>query len=199
MYIYKLLFTLVLACFICSGKSFAQENYGNIPLDSLFQRARKLAFGGNREEARKICNYIAGKDSTYRDVLILAGRTYAWDGKYEEAKQMFNIVLKAKPSYTDALMAMIDLCLWSDDYTCMLEYANKGLKYYPQDKDFILRKAKAMYYLNKNNTKQSLMIADSLIKAFPEWKEAEDFHVKLIEDKRINKIGLSYECNFFHT
>ena len=57
--------------------------------DTLFFRARQLAFSGHYDEARLLCRFVLAKSPNYHDVRILYGRTYAWNKQYDVAAASF--------------------------------------------------------------------------------------------------------------
>lgn len=110
--------------------------------DTLFSRARQLAFSGHYEEARLLCRYVLAKSPNYHDVRILFGRTYAWNKQYEVAAASFAEVLRRNPAVEDAYLAWIDDERWAGRKDSALLLTQKGLKLLPDSKDLKEREAK---------------------------------------------------------
>jgi tetratricopeptide (TPR) repeat protein len=81
--------------------------------ESAFERARRLAFSGERRQARELCLEILEERPDHWDARVLLGRLYAWDKEYGLAREELTRVLQAKPDYADARNALIDVELWS--------------------------------------------------------------------------------------
>src|SRR5690348_6487363 len=99
-FVKRMLTTVIFLLLVASVK--AQTGYDTLGVDELFKIAREKAFGGEREESRKICTLILSRSPGYADVKILMGRTYAWDGNRAEARRLFKEVIAADEDNLDA-------------------------------------------------------------------------------------------------
>ncbi|MDB5196773.1 MAG: sulfatase [Flaviaesturariibacter sp.] len=117
---------------------------GNTLADSLFMRARKLAFAKELVGARLLCRKILAESPNYHDVRVLYGRTHAWDKKYNIAKGSFQEVIRRDPTFEDAYLAWTDVELWSGKRDSALLVVNKGLQALPNSEELKLRKAKVL-------------------------------------------------------
>ncbi len=156
---------LVTALLMCSRLAFAQVDTLAMDSDELFKIARNEAFNGNRDKARTYLKAILVKSPDYADVRIFLGRTYSWDGNRNEARAEFEKVLAKEPENIDALSALIDVEIWDDKHEKALELSNSGLAKHPNEPDFLFRKAKALYKLQREkesaSTLQSLFVVDA--------------------------------------
>ncbi|MDD4491291.1 MAG: YaiO family outer membrane beta-barrel protein [Bacteroidales bacterium] len=109
-------------------------------LESLLERARKLAYNKEEKEARKICINILSRDSTYLDAAVLLAKTYSWSDKHDSAKLVLMRIIENKPGHYDAIEAMIDNESANQNFKEALKYADMGLKYYPDNESFLLKK-----------------------------------------------------------
>jgi YaiO family outer membrane protein len=125
---------------------------GIAQVDSLFMQARQLAFNGEREKARELCNQVLAISPRYSDVRILLGRTYSWDGKRNEARAEFNKVLAYDSANAEAWSSLADVELWDDKPQASLEAAENGLRFNPQDKDLTVKRIKALIDLKNCET-----------------------------------------------
>lgn len=126
-------------------------------LDDLFEKARTLAFQGNQKEAREICKTILEKKPDYHEVRVFLARTYAWEQKYSFAREEIQKVIIADSNNLDALIVLIDVEFWSNNLQEALNYCDQGLKIYPDNVDFLLKRAKILIQLeNINNALETI-------------------------------------------
>jgi len=139
---FTLLASTVFLVLLSSTILLSQENKDTISSGSSidFQRAKQLAFDGNREEARKICYQILEKNPAYFDARILIGRTYAWQKDYPQGRKELQQVLEEDFDNRDAIFAIIDLEKWARDYSKALFYCDYGQSFFPNDEKFLIQK-----------------------------------------------------------
>lgn len=113
--------------------------------DKLFQHAWELSAKGKRDQARYVCRLILKQKPAYSDVRIFLGRLHSWDREYDDARREFLQVLAAKPDSRDARSALIDVEYWSKNLDSALRHCNIGLEFYPNDHDFLYKKARILY------------------------------------------------------
>jgi YaiO family outer membrane protein len=129
----------------------AQTDTLKLSDDDLFAVARRLAFNNQRDDARRFCTALLQRTPSYSDARVLLGRTYAWDRRWDEARGEFQKVLDDVPSHRDALSALADLELWREQYGIALETAERALRLYPSGEEFLLRKARALKALGRED------------------------------------------------
>src|SRR3989304_3525527 len=140
---------LVLVCI--STPAFGQLDTVKLSSDELFTIAREKAFEGKREEARALCRVVTKRSPCYNDVRILLGSTRAWDGRRDEARKELLIVLDLNPENKDALDALMDVELWDERFEEAYQIANRGLRLYPNEESFLLKKARALKNLQRHD------------------------------------------------
>jgi YaiO family outer membrane protein len=138
--------------------------------DDLFAQARRLAFSGRREEARKICIAILERAPAYDDVRTLLGRLYSWDQQYDQAERELKRVLDSNPTHLDARKALIDVELWSEHPYAALRIADAGLAGSPDDQELLYKKARALKVLGNNTA--AAETARQILRVNPANKEA---------------------------
>lgn len=102
--------------------------------DTLFARARRLAFTGMYPPARLLCRRILEDSPNYHDVRVLYGRTYAWEKNFVLAMPAFAEVIRRNPSFEDAYLAWIDAETWAGKKDSALLLAEKALHVLPGSK-----------------------------------------------------------------
>ena len=110
--------------------------------DSVFMVARQLSIDGKYSEAINLAEQLLAAHPEYTDARILVARTYAWQKKYEPAGENISKVLNESPAYYDAHDARIDILYWSGRYEAGLDAIDEALKIYPDDVNFLIKKAK---------------------------------------------------------
>lgn len=171
----------ILAVLSIPGTAFADDD---------FERARELAFAGEREQARTLLAEILAESPEHWDARILLGRVFAWDGRYEEAREQLLVVVRAKPGYADARVALTDVELWSDNPERALEVIEEGLRNEPTRQEFLLRKARAQDKLGELGG--ASVTLDRLLDINPSHTEAQRLFRRVRVNRATNEIGVSY-------
>ena len=190
-----ILLSLVIATLSLLSTCAGQIDTGNLTSDQLFQIAREKAFSGDREEARRLCGIILARNPTYYDVRVLLARTYAWDGQLIEARSILAAVLRKSPANKDAINALVDVELWAEDFLRALEIANQGIASYPRDEDLLLKKAKALKGLGRDE--EALLVLLRLEQMNPSRTEVVSLRKSLKSNSALNGIGVSYAFDRF--
>ena len=190
--------SVIFLFFLLTNLTLSGQNTNSLePLssDSLFAKARQLAYNNSRAEARKVCHYLLSRDSTYLDAAVLMGRTYAWDGKYDSAQYILEPILLVNPGHYDALEALIDNNLYGKNYAQAIKNANIALSFHPGVEAFLLKKAKALNWSDQVN--KSCEILNHLLSKDPSNKEASELLLSIRRNNMINKLTLDYYTNTF--
>lgn len=131
--------------------------YNQISDDSLFIKARSLAFEGYNEMALGAAMFLLDRNNSYYDASVLVARIYAWENQYDSARVYLDSVTDNFPGYYDALSALIDVEIWDGNYLQAAGTANTALSYHPDDEIFLLKKAKAFHLQgSKEDAKETL-------------------------------------------
>lgn len=187
--------TLLTFLMFFSAPAFGQLDTMKLSSDELFALAREKAFEGKRDEARALCRVVLERNPSYSDVRILLGRTLAWDGRRDEARREFLLVLDQSPETKDALDALLDVELWDDRYEEALQVANRGLLTYPNEESFLLKKARALKNLQRDDEAQLTLF--QLEELNPSHAEGLALRQELSQTALQNGIGLSYASDRF--
>ena len=186
---------LLISVFILTGSNVAWGQQGDtLNVDEAFMEARNLAFNGKRDEAKNLCRRILVKSPGYSDVKVLLGRIHTWSGNYDSARVVLKEIIVTKP-YEDAYIALTDLERWDDQNPQSVLYANEGLKYFPDSKELMLKKAQATE--NTGAPKEAYQIIDTLLRKYPDYTEARVYAARLNINGFSNKIGVSYNFDHF--
>ena len=125
--------------------------------EQLMKEAQQLAFGNHWEEARVAARLILKNHPNYHDARVLIGRTWAWQHQYDSARFEINKVLASDSSYRDAMDAAIDIEFWSDNLLIADNNCDKALKLYPDDNEFLIKKAKILMAIGNQNEAKSIL------------------------------------------
>ncbi|NTW32167.1 MAG: YaiO family outer membrane beta-barrel protein [Bacteroidetes bacterium] len=193
----RMLFLLLILFFSLNNISAQKKETvaPEISIDSLFAKARQCAYNDQKALARSYCRQILSMDNTYYDASVLIGRTYSWEKQYDSAKYVLKQIIDIKLGYYDAMDALIDVELWSDDYAEALKYANIALAFHPNDEKFLFKKAKSLNF--SENTGAAINILLQILNLNPSNKDASNLLFSIKENKRINKVGASYDIDAF--
>lgn len=127
----------------------AQPDYNNLSPDEQYSLARDKALNGDHRGARELCYLILLKIPDYLDVQLLMGRLYGWDKQYDSARIYIQAALRIHETYLDAHLAATDLEYWDEQYEKSVQFANRGLQIYPNQKDLLTKRAKALMALKR--------------------------------------------------
>ena len=153
-----LVFMVMLTC----SSVFAQTEEP-MNADSLYFVARQYSIDGNYDESIRLSEDILEKYPAYWDVRILLARTYAWQNDFEAAVKNISQVLEQDPKHYDALDALIDFYFWSGDNQASLNTVDQALFYYPDDLNFLVKKAKIqLAYNQETEARQTISLLEEL-------------------------------------
>ncbi|HAP35057.1 MAG TPA: hypothetical protein DCQ28_03620 [Bacteroidetes bacterium] len=130
---------------------FSQTMLDSLDADELFNRARPLAFNGQRDSARMLLKLALQESPNYVDIRIFYARTLAWDGMRDEARKELRTVFNQKPFNIEALLFAIDVEMWDDKPSEALKICVTALRKFPNNEEFLLQKAKILRALNREN------------------------------------------------
>ena len=163
----KILF-IGLGCWLTLNVSLAQT----VDADSMFLKARDLAFAGDFESARKISGELLSLYPDYYDAGLLVGKTYVWENNYDLARRSLVPLLYAKPNDYELLTMLTDNAIEDKKYDEAISYTDRALGYYPNDAEILFRKANAL--LLKGDRINSLEIINQLLAVNPNNERAKD-------------------------
>ncbi|MBE9492475.1 MAG: YaiO family outer membrane beta-barrel protein [Bacteroidetes bacterium] len=191
--IFATVFILVVF-FINPDIALSQES---IPLDSLFLKARDLAFNKEYEAARDICYNILSQNEQYYDAQVLIGRTLAWEGNFDTARSELKEVITKKPGYRDAVDALIDMESWAEKLDSALYYCDYGLSYYPNDEQLLVKKAKIQMMMGELNSSQRTIL--QVLDRNPSNEQANELLENIKSVNIFNYVSIDYDFEFYET
>lgn len=179
-------FISVFTTFFISQSLFAQSS------DDLFKEARSAAFEKKDYALATQLSYKAlDMSPDYSDIRIFLGRIYSWTGKKDSARNCFEQVLNQHPENEDASAAYTDLEYWNDNSSKALSVCEDGLKFHPESKILLMKKAKSLVDLKR--FQEAANVLNGLLKTDSKNTEARSALENLREQQAKNKIGVSYD------
>lgn len=182
-------------CFAVAAHTGNAQPDSTLSADDLFSQARAKAFGGKRAEARSLLHLALKRSPGYNDIRVFLARTYAWDGFYDSARTELRTVLRAEASHREGLGALIDTELWSDRYDEAREVAERALKLYPGDEEFILKKARALKSLGR--TQEAVAVLGTHQAVATTSPEILAYRKRLETELLTYSVSVNYALDFF--
>lgn len=161
----------------------------------LFDLARKAAFDKKSYPEAISLSKQSLALSDDNDVRLFLGRLYTWSDFADSARAEFYSVLFKNPRNADALAASYDLELWNDRPKVALEYAETGLRFYPESEDFTVKKAKAL--VNMKRYGAAIKIAKTYLLRFPESGPVLALERSIKEEFPQNSVGVGHSTVYF--
>jgi YaiO family outer membrane protein len=174
---------------------FSQQKVFTGNPDTAFEKARNLAFNGNRSLAQDSLLFILTKYPNYHDIRSFLASTYSWDGNYKMAKKEFQYVLERASKRRGTWIAAINNELWSESPFSALKLTKQALEHYPIDDEILLLKAKAEQY--SQNPEEALKTVTSILQKHPNNEKAKDYNEALKQSLRFNAIGVNSSVDFY--
>ncbi|MBC7553383.1 MAG: tetratricopeptide repeat protein, partial [Taibaiella sp.] len=132
----KLLLSLLLLC-TCANAQWLKKFESS---DNLYQEAKREIDLKHYQKAIAICNKALDISPKNLDIHLLLGRAYSLYGKIDSARIELNMVIEKNPKYRDAYIYLVNMEAVACNYLQAIEYADMGLKYFPNDRDLLLKK-----------------------------------------------------------
>ena len=108
--------------------------------DDLYKEAKKEIELKHYQKAINLCNKAIDISPRNLDIYLLLGRSFALAGKVDSARIQLNYVIQKSPKYKDAYIYLVNIEVVACNYSQALEYADMGLKQFPNDRDILLKK-----------------------------------------------------------
>jgi YaiO family outer membrane protein len=132
--------------------------------DNLYNEAKKEIELKHYQKAINMCNKAIDISPKNLDIHLLLGHAYSLAGKIDSARIELNYVLNKNPRYRDAYIYLVNMEDLACNYLQALEYADIGLKYFPNDRDILLKKLNI--YVKMGDWLESNRLADYLFDRF---------------------------------
>ena len=133
--------------------------------------------------------YTQKYKTAYVNSLMSAGTEYQRHQQPDSALQRFNQVLALHPKDSMALLYSINILNGQQRYDSALAYTAQGLKYYPDNEGFLMKRAITLE--NKKDFAAAALAADSVVKLH-NTPENRDYHDYLESKTLKNQFGLYY-------
>ena len=102
----RTLFVFFLALGFWSGSLSAQDvASGSFNYDEALRIATQMAWDGQYDQSRLLCNRILRDKPEYVDARLLLGNTYSWNKQYREARDIYYTIFDYENANIDALKA----------------------------------------------------------------------------------------------
>ena len=189
----QLFFSFLMLTLINANSLYAQEKFSS---DELFQQARTAAFDKKDYALAIVLSKKALNISPeYEDIRIFLGRVYTWWEKTDSARECFKKVLDQQPENEDAASAFADLEYWDNRPEQALLICENALRFLPQSKVVLLKKAKYLIELKRNKEAENVLI--NLLKIDSQNAEARSLAEKLTDLNAKNKLSINYDLAIF--
>ncbi len=132
--------------------------------DNLYKDAKREIDLKHYQKAINLCNKAKDISPHNLDIHLLLGRAFSLAGKIDSARYELNYVIEKNPKYRDAYIYLVNLEAVACNYLQALEYADMGLKYFPNDRDLLLKKLDI--YLKEGDWMEANKLADYLYERF---------------------------------
>lgn len=132
--------------------------------DNLYKDAKREIDLKHYQKAINLCNKAKDISPHNLDIHLLLGRAFSLAGKIDSARLELNYVLEKNPKYRDAYIYLVNLEAVACNYLQALEYADMGLKYFPNDREILLKKLDI--YLKEGDWMEANKLADYLYEHF---------------------------------
>ena len=165
-------------------------------VDSWMSQARELAQEKRYVEAQSLCQRVLDIFPEDYEATFLKGTINAWQGNYPAARLIYeDLILKYFDSY-ELISAMIDLSNWEHDYAQALDRVNYGLQIYPNDKDYLIKKARILRNLGQSDEAQDLI--NQLLAQYPNDEGVRQFYSGAMRLIKLNGVSAGYTYNSYN-
>jgi len=157
-----LLLLLTLVCF----RSYGQWLKNSGSSDDLYKQAKNELDQKppHYQRAINLCHEAIEISPSNLDIHLLLGNALGQAGKVDSARIELNYVIQKNPKYKEAYIYLVNIEAVACNYLQALEYADMGLKYYPNDRDLLLRKLDI--YRKEGDWIESSKLADYLFERY---------------------------------
>ncbi|MEM9001299.1 MAG: YaiO family outer membrane beta-barrel protein [Bacteroidota bacterium] len=184
----KALLLLLMLCTLCHWVISQQPPAYDA--DLAFMEARKIAFEGDRIQARYSLQQILQDYPQYTDAEVLLAKTYSWDGNYDEARKRLNRMTSTEKPSRAMWLAAVKNEIYANNLNIALGLANKALKHLGNDTEIEELKRKII-----DDIEQSQLIHNIL------KKEKRETHLKntLSMASAVEVFDLIFEPMYYST
>lgn len=146
---------VVIVCLLTAGRALAQNE------DSLFARARELAFADRFDEAIPLLDALLEKDPMQSDYRIFLARVYYWNAEYQRADSLLTPLTDLSPPDKEAVDLHEKVLSVDSLYERQIALEDRAIRLFPDFADgYRFQKAIALKSLGKNE--EALRELDSI-------------------------------------
>lgn len=182
---------MILFLVLHSQKFFAQPITN---VDEKFNKARELAFNGNRLEAIEICDSALKYYPNNDEIRIFKSRILAWEKRFGEARD--NLILVKNQDMESAIELKMDIALWSGDYLNLYNIVDQALNQAPTNENYLYNKALAQK--NLNDLKGAGQTLNQLLNLNPSHEKALSMKDLIELAGIINSVSVNYNLSLFN-
>ncbi len=157
-------FTLLVLLF-SYGTSSGQWLRKSESSEELYKEAKRESDLKHYQRAIDLCLRAVDITPNNLDIHLLMGKNYGLAGKTDSAIIELEYVIEKDPKYKDAHLALINLEIVACNYVEAMEFTEKALKIFPEDRDFLLKKL--FIYEKQEDWTNSNRMAEYLFERFP--------------------------------
>ncbi len=132
--------------------------------DDLYKEAKKEIEAKHYQRAVSLLDQAVDISPRNLDIHLLLGKAFGLAGKVDSARRELNYVIEKNPKYKDAYIYLVNLETVACNYLQALEYADMGLKQFPNDRDLLLKKLDI--YSKEGDWIESTKLADYLFERY---------------------------------
>ncbi|NDC41138.1 MAG: hypothetical protein EBZ77_06240, partial [Chitinophagia bacterium] len=132
--------------------------------DNLYLEAKREIELKHYNQAVTLCNRALELSPKNLDIHLILGKAFSLAGKLDSARYELNYVLEKNPKYREAYIYLVNMEAVACNYLQALEYADMGLKYYPNDRDLLLKKLDV--YIKEGDWIESNRLAEYIFDRF---------------------------------
>ena len=160
----------------------SQTNALGQEVDSLLAETNDLLKEKEYEKVKVNAQKALKIASDYLDFNLVLGRAQQMTGETDKARQNYNLVIDKDKDYKTAFYYLFDLEFQAKNYQRAKEVSEKAIKYYPDERDF---------YLKKLSTFKSLGDLQG------EYNYIKEIQPKFPDDKDLNRRLVTLELSLF--
>lgn len=173
-----------------------QGPYDIREVDTVMVQAWNFAANEMIDEARSLCNQVLSRIPDYIPARLLIAETHAWNNEFEQARAELRKIRAEENGHRETLLAWVRTETWAKNYNTAIQYCNIGLKFYPTDEEFLLKKAQV--YEAAENYFEAKRTLFTYLAANPGDIRFRQKYVRLV-DKQNQQIAKSLKPVFLDT
>ena len=122
------------------------------------------------------------EDSNHLGAPLLMAQTFAFENKFDSARVISAQLHNSNPNNYEVLDLMINIEIWNRKYKAATTQVEKALEAYPNDENFLFKKAKIQYLAKDYD--EALKTLDQLINLNPNHEEGNALKKDILENHR---------------